>query len=119
MRAMEHLQLDPVQISARSHDITLQSRVVGYTPGMWEDLTYQQRKFFDWGGWPSDRWTSCRTGVWLCAASAMAAREFAVWHATTLMPSWKCGPFCASTLDARAIRETLLRQRADASREAM
>src|SRR5205085_8027794 len=22
-----------------------------YTPGMWEDLAYQQRKFFDWGGW--------------------------------------------------------------------
>ena len=51
MRAMEYLQLDPLQIIARSHDITLHSRVLEYTPGMWEDLTYQQRKFFDWGGW--------------------------------------------------------------------
>ena len=55
MRAMEYLQLDPLQIIARSHDITLHSRVLDYTPGMWEDLAYQQRKFFDWGGWLATR----------------------------------------------------------------
>ncbi len=47
MRAMEYLQLDPLQIIARSQDITLHSRVLDYTPGMWEALAYQQRKFFD------------------------------------------------------------------------
>src|SRR3712207_2059061 len=51
MRAMEYLQLDPLQIIARSHDIKLHSRALDYTPGRWEDLAYQQRKFFDWGGW--------------------------------------------------------------------
>ena len=51
MREMEYLQLDPLQIIARSHDITLHSRVLDYTPGMWEAPTYEQRKFFDWGGW--------------------------------------------------------------------
>jgi uncharacterized protein YcaQ len=51
MRAMEYLQLDPLQIIARSHDIKLHSRVFDYRPGMWEDVTYGQRKFFDWGGW--------------------------------------------------------------------
>ncbi len=51
MRTMEYLQLDPLQIIARSHDIKLHSRVLDYTPGMWEDVAYQQRKFFDWGGW--------------------------------------------------------------------
>jgi uncharacterized protein YcaQ len=51
LRAMEYLQLDPLQIVARSHDIALQGRVLDYTPGMWEDVTYKQRKFFDWGGW--------------------------------------------------------------------
>jgi uncharacterized protein YcaQ len=51
MRTMEYLQLDPLQIIARSQDITLHSRVLDYMPGMWEDLAYQQRKFFDWGGW--------------------------------------------------------------------
>ncbi|HJQ13951.1 MAG TPA: crosslink repair DNA glycosylase YcaQ family protein, partial [Anaerolineales bacterium] len=51
MRAIEYLQLDPLQIIARSHDIQLHSRVLDYTPGMWEEVTYQKRKFFDWGGW--------------------------------------------------------------------
>ncbi len=51
MREMEFLQLDQLQIIARSHDIKLHSRVLDYTPGMWEDVTYRQRKFFDWGGW--------------------------------------------------------------------
>jgi uncharacterized protein YcaQ len=51
MRAMEYLQLDPLQIIARSQDIKLHSRVLDYTPGMWERLTYEKRKYFDWGGW--------------------------------------------------------------------
>ena len=51
MRAMEYLQLDPLQIIARSHDISLQGRVLDYRPDMWEVVTYKQRKFFDWGGW--------------------------------------------------------------------
>ncbi len=55
MRTMEYLQLDPLQIVARSHDIALHSRVLDYTPGMWEDVTYMQRKFFDWGGWLATR----------------------------------------------------------------
>ena len=55
MRAMEYLQLDPLQVIARSHDITLQSRVLDYRPDMWEDVTYKQRKFFDWGGWLATR----------------------------------------------------------------
>ncbi|MBE0699285.1 MAG: YcaQ family DNA glycosylase [Anaerolineaceae bacterium] len=59
MRAMEYLQLDPLQIIARSHDILLHSRVLDYTPGLWEELTYQQRpedrRFFDWGGWLAAR----------------------------------------------------------------
>jgi uncharacterized protein len=51
MRAMEYLQLDPLQIIARSQDIKLHGRVLDYTPGMWEDVAYRQRNFFDWGGW--------------------------------------------------------------------
>ncbi|MCI0395927.1 MAG: winged helix DNA-binding domain-containing protein [Chloroflexi bacterium] len=55
MRAMEYLQLDPLQIIARSHDIALHSRVLDYTPGLWEDVAYRQRNFFDWGGWLAAR----------------------------------------------------------------
>src|SRR5215211_3456763 len=51
MRAMEYLQLDPLQIIARNQDIMLHSRVLDYAPGMWEKVTYERRKFFDWGGW--------------------------------------------------------------------
>src|SRR5512132_2526126 len=55
MRAMEYLQLDPLQIIARSQDIMLHSRVLDYKPDMWEDVTYKKRKFFDWGGWLATR----------------------------------------------------------------
>lgn len=55
MRAMEYLQLDPLQIIARSQDISLYSRVFGYTPELWEQAAYKQRKFFDWGGWLAAR----------------------------------------------------------------
>lgn len=55
MRTMEYLQLDPLQIIARSQDISLYSRVVGYKPELWEDAAYKQRKFFDWGGWLAAR----------------------------------------------------------------
>lgn len=51
MRAMEYLQLDPLQVVARSQDLALHSSVVNYTPSLWEALCYQERKFFDWGGW--------------------------------------------------------------------
>lgn len=55
MHAMEYLQLDPLQIIARSQDISLYSRVIGYTPELWEQAAYKQRKFFDWGGWLAAR----------------------------------------------------------------
>jgi uncharacterized protein YcaQ len=55
MREMEYLQLDPLQVVARSHDIELYSRVLDYETGGWEQVTYQQRKFFDWDGWLATR----------------------------------------------------------------
>ncbi len=55
MREIEYLQLDPLQIIARSHDIQLHSRVLDYRPDMWQEVTYEQRRFFDWGGWLATR----------------------------------------------------------------
>ncbi|HEX2698377.1 MAG TPA: crosslink repair DNA glycosylase YcaQ family protein [Anaerolineales bacterium] len=55
MRAIEYLQLDPLQIIARSQDITLNSRVLDYKPGLWESPAYKKRMFFDWGGWLATR----------------------------------------------------------------
>src|SRR5262245_65801925 len=51
MRAIEHLQLDPLVIIARSHDLMLHSRVIDYQPDLWAELAYHHRRFFDWGGW--------------------------------------------------------------------
>jgi uncharacterized protein len=51
MRAVEHLQLDPLVIIARSQDLMLHGRVIDYQPDLWAELAYRQRKFFDWGGW--------------------------------------------------------------------
>lgn len=55
MREMEYLQLDPLQIIARSQDIALYGRVLEYRPEAWQAPTYQERKFFDWGGWLAAR----------------------------------------------------------------
>jgi hypothetical protein len=52
---MEFVQLDPLQIIARSHDIALQSRVIDYEPALWEKVAYPKRQFFDWGGWLAAR----------------------------------------------------------------
>ena len=51
MRALEHLQLDPLNVVARAHDLMLQSRVIDYRPDDWAVLTYERRRFFEWGGW--------------------------------------------------------------------
>jgi uncharacterized protein YcaQ len=51
MRAMEDLQLDPLVVVARAHDLMLHSRVVDYAIGDWATLTYGRREFFEWGGW--------------------------------------------------------------------
>ena len=51
MRAMEHLQLDPLVLVARAQDLMLHSRVLDYRQDDWARLTYGERQFFDWGGW--------------------------------------------------------------------
>ena len=51
MRAMEDLQLDPLVVVARAHDLALHGRVVDYAIDDWAVLTYERRAFFEWGGW--------------------------------------------------------------------
>jgi len=51
MRTMEHLQLDPLLVVGRAHDLMLHSRVIDYRPDDWAIQTYERRRFFDWGGW--------------------------------------------------------------------
>ena len=51
MRAMEDLQLDPLVVVARAHDLALAGRVIDYAIDDWAILTYERRAFFEWGGW--------------------------------------------------------------------
>lgn len=55
MRAMEHLQLDPLVLVARAPDLMLHARVLDYQQDDWARLTYERRRFFDWGGWLAAR----------------------------------------------------------------
>lgn len=51
LHAVGHLQLDPLNITARSQDIMLHARVAHYEPEQWEQLAYGKREYFDWGAW--------------------------------------------------------------------
>ncbi len=50
LRLAEAVQVDPLRVVARSHDLVLHSRVLDYRPDYLEDLLYDKREFFDYGG---------------------------------------------------------------------
>src|SRR5215207_3857677 len=51
IRACEAVQLDPLNIFARSQDIVLHSRVLDYKAEYLYQVAYKEREFFDYGGW--------------------------------------------------------------------
>lgn len=50
IREMEALQLDPLNVIARSQDIAMFGRVLDYRPADLATVAYERRKFFDFGG---------------------------------------------------------------------
>jgi hypothetical protein len=50
LRQVERVQMDPLNVVARSHDLTLLSRVTNYRTHHLEQLLYEDRGFFDYGG---------------------------------------------------------------------
>ena len=50
LRTCEALQLDPLNIVARSQDIALAGRVLDYRPEHLHAVAYTRRQFFDYGG---------------------------------------------------------------------
>ncbi len=50
LEAVQAVQVDPLTVVARSHDIALWGRVAGYRPEYLQTLMYEQRRFFDFGG---------------------------------------------------------------------
>ena len=61
MRCAELIQVDPLNVVARSHDLALHSRVADYRPVLLDELLYRDRAGFDYGEWRSSpaRWPSC------------------------------------------------------------
>jgi hypothetical protein len=51
INSCEAVQLDPLNIFARSQDIVLHSRVLDYKPEYLYKVAYEEREFFDYGGW--------------------------------------------------------------------
>lgn len=51
IRTCEAVQLDPLNIAARSQDFVLHSRVLDYKPEYLYQVAYRDREFFDYGGW--------------------------------------------------------------------
>ncbi len=49
--ACEAVQLDPLNVVARSQDIVLHSRVLDYKSQYLYQAAYKDRQFFDYGGW--------------------------------------------------------------------
>jgi len=50
LRQMQALQLDPLTMVARSQDIAMYGRVLGYKPEHLYKMAYEKRKAFDYGG---------------------------------------------------------------------
>jgi len=51
IRTCEAVQLDPLNVTVRSQDIVLHSRVLDYKPEYLYKISYEDREFFDYGGW--------------------------------------------------------------------
>lgn len=51
IHACEAVQLDPLNVIARSQDLVLHSRVLDYKPEYLYQVAYEDRAFFDYGGW--------------------------------------------------------------------
>ncbi len=50
IHACEAIQVDPLNVIARSHDIALYGRIASYRPDYLMSAAYQDRLFFDYGG---------------------------------------------------------------------
>lgn len=90
IHALEAVQIDPMTVVARSHDLVLWSRVEGYQPAHLDELLYRDRRFFDYGGhldiYPMAElpfWTPHmrrRAGTW-SEFNAQDAERWAAWRA--------------------------------------
>ena len=87
LRASEAMQMDPLNVVARSHDIALWGRVSDYQPALLERVMYENRAFFDYGGglfiYPMSELPHWRTPMRRRAQAGRWA-DFAAAHPTLL-----------------------------------
>ena len=50
LHTIEAVQMDPLNVVARNHDIVMWSRISGYRPEYLDRVLYTTREFFDYGG---------------------------------------------------------------------
>jgi len=50
VHALGAVQIDPLNVAGRNHDLVLQARVMDYRPAYLDELAYGERRFFDYGG---------------------------------------------------------------------
>jgi uncharacterized protein YcaQ len=50
VRSLGAVQVDPLNVAGRNHDLVLQARVIDYRPEHLDELAYTDRQFFDYGG---------------------------------------------------------------------
>src|SRR5574340_682 len=112
--AIEHmgaLQLDPLNIGARSQDIMLYSRVLDYAPEHLHKAAYKQRKFFDYGTtlhlYPMAEFPYWRLKMRRYAAQSRFGADYAKKHAgvieTILSALRERGPLGNRDFEGKAI----------------
>jgi uncharacterized protein len=88
LNQMEALQLDPLNVIARSQDIALWGRVLDYRPEFLYQVAYEERRFFDYGGslffYPMSELPYWRLHMRHRGESGRWGPDFASEHATTL-----------------------------------
>jgi uncharacterized protein YcaQ len=88
LHQMEALQLDPLNVIARSQDIALWGRVLDYRPEHLYQVAYEELRFFDYGGslylYPMSELPYWRLHMRRRGESGRWGPEFARQHARTL-----------------------------------
>jgi hypothetical protein len=88
LHQMEALQLDPLNVVARSQDIALWGRVLDYRPEQLYQVAYDERRFFDYGGslymYPMSELPYWRLHMRKRGEYGRWGPDFAREHATTL-----------------------------------
>jgi uncharacterized protein YcaQ len=120
LREMHALQLDPLNVAARSQDIALYGRVDGYAPELLRRVAYAQRQAFDYGSWlnlyPIETFRFWRPQMRAARRSADVAR-FRARHPSAMRSALRAlrerGPLANRAIEGNDVGEWNYRGRKD------